>query len=111
MATGYYEIDTEHLLVHALMNVTYKGEPLTTNFEQTNWWITSFTPRIQNATEMDQLNVEFKVKFEGDNNPQIGIDHSNLYAPFYAKWNSEILAGRGDGLSWLPSPWQFKINY
>jgi hypothetical protein len=90
---GYYEIDTENLLVHAIMNVTYDGKYITTNFEQTNWWVTSFTPRIQKP-DKNKLFVHLKVNFAGKGN------RTGLWTPFYTKWDIEIKAGREKDLSW-----------
>ena len=97
-AKGYYNIDTDNLLVDVLMNVYYYpdgvGNPsqvqqITTNFTQTNWWITSFTPHIQKV-QMDQLVVNLKVNFAGKEN------HIGLMAPFY----DEFFGKERDGLSW-----------
>ena len=94
MALGYYEIDAENLQVHTLMNVSYKGEALTTDFEQTTRWITSFTPRIQYATEMNQLHVSLKVAFAGSGR------HKDLMKPFYKE--GEIRKSQG---SWQEIEW------
>lgn len=47
---GYFEIDSENLLLDVKMNVYYTEDnverQITTNFTQRNWWVTSFTPSI-----------------------------------------------------------------
>lgn len=90
---GYYLIDPDNLKISVLMNVTYKGKKITDNFAQTNWWITSFTPRKQNP-DVNQLFVALKVSFV-----DIGTN-SNLMKPFY--YYGEILHGPGNwsNLTW-----------
>lgn len=78
------------------MNVSYKGEALTTDFEQTNRWITSFTPRVQ-SPNVDHLDVHLKVAFAGK------WRHKDLMKPFYLEWNPKVEDGNGDGLSWVPT--------
>ena len=74
---GFYEIDKENLHVRVLMNVTCDGEPITTDFEQTNWWITSFTPEKQYILDADSIKVDLKVAFVENEK------HSNLIKCFY----------------------------
>ncbi len=106
-AMGYYKIDTENLKVSVKMNVFYGTEQITTDFVQTNWWVTSFTPDIQ-SPDVNNLDVHLKVAFAGQG------EHSSLFVPFFTKWNPLIIAGSGDGLSWADSndtTYEFYINY
>ncbi|MBE6819655.1 MAG: RHS repeat-associated core domain-containing protein [Ruminococcaceae bacterium] len=97
-AKGFYEIDKENLHVRVLMNVTYDDEPITTDFEQTNWWITSFTPEKQYILDADLIKVDLKVAFVENEN------HSNLMKYFYEE--GEIQKARGfwpdEELEWAP---------
>lgn len=98
---GYYEIDTENLLVHAIMNVTYDGKYITTNFEQTNWWVTSFTPAYQHSAA-EQIGVDLKVRFT--DNP---FANDSLVRNFYNKRNA--LAGTAKKWSAVsPSDYSYK---
>jgi len=100
---GYYEIDKDNLHVRTLMNVTYNGKPITTDFEQTNWWITSFTPQKQYILDADAIKVNLKVAFVEHK------DHSNLMKYFYEE--GEIQKGRGfwpdEELEWAPTEKKF----
>jgi hypothetical protein len=97
---GYYLIDPEFLLIRVLMNVVYDGELITTNFAQTNWWVTSFTPRKQKP-ELNKLSVALKVEFAGQNSSPLGIDHRNLMPPFYA----EGLVQKNNDADWKELTW------
>ena len=48
--------------LHVLMNVKYNNDPITTNFEQTNWWITSFTP-LKQMPRQNLIDVDIKFSF------------------------------------------------
>lgn len=90
---GYYNIDPENLKVHVLMNILYNGENITTNFYQTNWWITSFTPRKQKP-KLDLIAVELKVEFAGT-----GV-HSKLMKPFFEEGTYKKSQGGWTELTW-----------
>jgi len=100
---GYFEIDENNLHLRVLMNVDYyangkENEPdhLTTDFEQTNWWVTSFTPRIQSA-DISLLEVNLKVAFV-DNEI-----HPNLMKPFYERGLVEQLYNDWEEIDWAPT--------
>ena len=108
---GYYEIDPDNLQIHVEMNVDYNTnggvDHLTTNYEQTYWWVTSFTPRIQSA-DVNDIDVHLKVAFASQGR------HCNLFGPFYDEWNPLIIEGNGDGLSWSDvndTTYEFYIDY
>ena len=79
------------------MDVIYKGVPITENFVQTNWWVTSFSPRVQ-SPNINYLNVNLKVKF-ADHNSYI---HSGLMESFYkyVEEDDEGAIYKSEGLSW-----------
>lgn len=68
---GYYEVDTDRLKLHVLMDVRYDNRPITESFEQTNWWITSFTPWKQ-MPQSDLIDVTIRFSFVA-NYPHTGI--------------------------------------
>ncbi|MBR4049327.1 MAG: DNRLRE domain-containing protein [Clostridia bacterium] len=78
VAQEFYEVDT-NLRLHVDMTVKYKTlglfEKTLNHFEQENWWVCSFTPKIQ-FPNINWLSVELKVKFNDD----------SLMTPFYDKW-------------------------
>ncbi len=96
---GFYEIDKENLHVRVLMNVTYDDEPITTDFEQTNWWITSFTPEKQYILDANLIEVKLKVAFVENEN------HSNLMKYFYDEGELQKSIGNwpDEELEWAPT--------
>lgn len=69
------------------MNVYYtRGfdgvtEHITTDLIQTNWWVTSFTPRIHYPAAED-IGVEIYASFNTNNS----YIHANLIQKFYLMW-------------------------
>ncbi len=101
---GYYKIEPENLKLNILMNVDYLNEKnvlehLTTNFSQTNWWVTSFTPRIQRPV-LSKLQVALEVNFA----PSVSYQNSaaTLWNSFYSTWNLKVNTGEEQNLSWGP---------
>lgn len=101
---GYYSIDVgdssapyhNGLKVTVEMDVIYDGVPITENFVQTNWWVTSFSPRIQ-SPDIEKLEVNLKVKF-ADHNRYV---YSGLMESFYKYVeNGEGAHYKSEGLSW-----------
>ncbi len=111
-ARGFYEIDTgtkqensetketEYvggLKVSVRMNVEYKGTPITVDFEQTNWWVTSFTPRVQHP-DLNDLVVDLDVAFVENS------DHDGLLKAFYNEVNvqrqNNVTKWKSPNLQW-----------
>ncbi len=61
-ATFGYHTDPDNLQLKVRMNVKLNDDYITYNFEQTNWWVTSFTPRKQ-SPNVDLLKVKLNVNF------------------------------------------------
>jgi len=114
---GFYDIDTD-LKVHAVINVDYYPNGpsgavvhLTpTPVDQENWWITTFTPRIQRPN-IDYLYVWQAVDFVDT------AKHPNLLAAFDAKYNGDeppelSWSGGGSGWAYLNNVnYDFYIKY
>jgi hypothetical protein len=91
---GYYEINTD-LTVHATMHILYGERPnnmqILNSFEQTNWWITSFTPSIQ-FPDMDKLEVLIQAHFTNE----------DLYQPFENAWWQTVSQQQSSNLDLNP---------
>jgi RHS repeat-associated protein len=90
---GYFDIDTDNLRVRTLMNVTYKGDPIITNFSQTNWWVCMFVPRVQ-SPDVDNLDVHLKVAFAGKGR------HKDLMKPFFEEGERQHNRERWQEIKW-----------
>ena len=112
---GYFEIDSENLLLDVKMNVYYTEDnverQITTNFTQRNWWVTSFTPSIHRP-KADDIRVALNVSFVSNN------VHPNLIQPFYETWVSQPDEWDLDKIDIASPPvyqylngYQFNINY
>lgn len=93
---GYYDIDPANLQLHVCMNVDYEKSPgqiqhLTSNFEQTNWWVTSFTPSIQ-SPNVDNLHVNITFSFFENN------IHNGLLSSFRNRYTNQEWLQRLDDL-------------
>lgn len=80
---GRYEID-RNIKLKVNMNVWYGNEQITTDFYQENWWVTSFTPKIQRP-DLNQLNATYEVVFadtnmDGNSNNWKTAFNSTFYA-------------------------------
>lgn len=103
-ANSYYEIDT-NLNVRVHMNIKYRtffGQVAITlnDFDQTNWWICSFTPAVQ-FPNVEWIDVEIKVTFADkrksvaftdtyvdENGTTNSVDHYDLMRDFYEKYEN-----------------------
>ena len=112
---GYFEIDSENLLLDVKMNVYYTEDnverQITTNFTQRNWWVTSFTQSIHRP-KADDIRVALNVSFVSNN------VHPNLIQPFYETWVSQPDEWDLDKIDIASPPvyqylngYQFNINY
>lgn len=104
---GYFEIgatDEFKLNVITEMDVTYDGTPITENFVQENWWVTSFSPRIQ-SPDIDKLVVNLKVKFSKTNTC------GDLMPAFYTQLNDpNTQTPIREGLTWAPTANKARIT-
>lgn len=106
LSYAYDIIFSESTFPSAVHNTNGGVDHLTTNYEQTYWWVTSFTPRIQSA-DVNDIDVHLKVEFAA-------IGYGDLMTPFFNEWNPKIILGYGDGLSWADvndAPYEFYIDY
>ena len=82
-ADNNYYLISEDLTLHVNMVINYTtvwGKVVElNNFHQTNWWVTSFTPGIQEP-DIDRLDVDIDVRF-------VGSDYYKLMRSFYEKWS------------------------
>lgn len=81
-ADNNYYLISEDLTLHVNMVINYTtvwGKVVElNNFHQTNWWVTSFTPGIQEP-DIDRLDVDIDVRF-------VGSDYYKFMRAFYEKW-------------------------
>lgn len=98
---GYCEIEPENLNLDVRMNVDYyengfNEEPkhLTTDFKQTNWWVTSFSPKVQ-SPNINLLKVKIEAAFSEDNNP------NTLMRDFYKEGEIQKSKGKWSSLGWV----------
>jgi len=73
---GYYDIDPDNLQLHVMMNVEYNHIPITEEFEQTNWWVTSFTP-LKQMPKQDLIDVDILFSFASIS-PHTGLNSQFL---------------------------------
>ena len=111
---GYYQVgagnnnsstgDNMDLQVIVEMDVIYDGTPITENLVQKNWWITSFTPRIQNP-DLNKLSVSIKTKFAKTNTCGDLMKDFYIYRTTHEELNNT-------GLTWAPTPYKNRaINH
>lgn len=81
-ADNNYYLISEDLTLHVNMVINYTtvwGKVVElNNFHQTNWWVTSFTPGIQEP-DIDRLDVDIDVRF-------VGSDYYKFMRAFYNSW-------------------------
>ncbi len=91
-ADNNYYLISEDLTLHVNMVINYTtvwGKVVElNNFHQTNWWVTSFTPGIQEP-DIDRLDVDIDVRF-------VGSDYYKFMREFYNEWHTGISDTRLD---------------
>lgn len=91
-ADNNYYLISEDLTLHVNMVINYTtvwGKVVElNNFHQTNWWVTSFTPGIQEP-DIDRLDVDIDVRF-------VGSDYYKFMRGFYNEWHTGISDTRLD---------------
>ena len=101
----FYEVDT-NLLVRVHMKIQYKILGRFTrelnDFEQTNWWVCSFTP-IYQMPNVDWIEVNLKVEF----------DDGKLMKPFYETYherqNNDLMTS-WDEVTMAPTPYKSRAK-
>jgi len=137
---GFYDIDKDNLKVKLHMKINYQNTTIS-DIKQTNWWVTSFTPKHQRIKIAD-LDVWQAVSFysaaynpdhsrylDGNGVPYIEdpskhgypdtitTGKADLFTYFYGDWNQAATNNHGDGkyLSWSPTAgqgWEYRdTNY